>query len=58
MGSCVLIAQGYGPAEAMKLVAARRLVADPHIYYIRSRILRFEREWKKKISPIEDTRII
>ena len=60
MGSCVLIAQGYGPEEAMKLVAARRLVADPHIYYIRSRILRFEREWNNRItrSDTESTKII
>ena len=53
MGSCVLIAQGFEPEEAMKLVAAGRAVADPYIYYIRARILRFEREWKKKISPVD-----
>ena len=47
MGSCVLIAQGYNPDEAMRLVAERRSVADPFIPYIRSRILRFGREWKK-----------
>lgn len=59
MGSCVLIAQGYDPEEAMKLVIARRAVADPYIYYIRSRILRFEREWKNKITrdDIASTRI-
>ena len=59
MGSCVLIAQGYDPEEAMKLVVARRAVADPYIYYIRSRILRFEREWKNKITrdDIASTRI-
>jgi protein-tyrosine phosphatase len=45
MGSCVLIAQGYDPEAAMKLVAERRLVADPYAYYIRPRILKFAREW-------------
>lgn len=49
MGSCVLIAQGYDPEEAMRLVAERRAVADPHTPYIRSRILKFAREWNKVI---------
>ncbi|HLE90430.1 MAG TPA: hypothetical protein VI753_04710, partial [Anaerolineales bacterium] len=44
MGSAVLIAQGYDPHEAMKLITQRRMVADPHIFYIRNRILRFARE--------------
>jgi len=46
MGSCILIAQGYEPEAAMNLIAERRSVADPHAYYIRSRIMRFAREWK------------
>jgi hypothetical protein len=45
MGSCVLIAQGYEPEFAMKLVMQQRLVADPYAYYIRSRILQFARQW-------------
>jgi hypothetical protein len=45
MGSCVLIAQGYDPEEAMKLVTERRAVADPYTYYIRSRIMRFAQVW-------------
>jgi protein-tyrosine phosphatase len=45
MGSCVLIAQGYAPEDAMQLIAERRLIADPYAYYIRPRILRFAREW-------------
>jgi hypothetical protein len=45
MGSCVLIAQGYDPEEAMKLVVGRREVANPYVYYIRSRILRFAQVW-------------
>ena len=50
MGSCVLIAQGYDPEEAMKLVVERRAVANPHIYYIRSRILQFAHQWNAKLE--------
>jgi dual specificity MAP kinase phosphatase len=46
MGSCILIAQGYEPEAAMKLIAECRLVADPNAYYIRSQIMRFARHWK------------
>jgi protein tyrosine phosphatase (PTP) superfamily phosphohydrolase (DUF442 family) len=45
MGSCILIAQGYEPETAMRLVSARRLVADPNAYYIRSRIMQFAHQW-------------
>lgn len=48
MGSAILIVQGYDPYEAMSLVTERRIVADPHIFYIRNRILRFAREWNKE----------
>src|SRR5919108_2178101 len=34
MGSCILIAQGYDPEEAMRLVVQHRPVADPYIPYI------------------------
>src|SRR5919108_3185486 len=47
MGSCVLVAQGYDPNDAMKLIMERRLVANPNAYYIRPRILRFAQEWGK-----------
>jgi hypothetical protein len=47
MGSCVLIAQGHEPEAAMRLVTKGRPVADPHVYYIRSRILKFALEWEK-----------
>lgn len=46
MGSCILIAQGYDPEAAMKLIAERRAIADPNAYYIRPRILEFARQWK------------
>ena len=46
MGAAILIAQGHGPQEAMELIKAKRPVADPAVFYIRSRILRFARQWK------------
>lgn len=46
MGSCILIAQGYAPEAAMNLISERRRVADPNIYYIRSQIMQFARQWK------------
>ena len=46
MGAAILIAQGYNPQEAMDLIKAQRPVADPNIFYIRSRILRFARAWQ------------
>ncbi len=45
MGACILIAQGMTPDEAMRLVKSRRPVADPDIFYIRSRILKFAQVW-------------
>jgi len=48
MGACILIAQGYDPDAAMKLIMERRSVADPYAYYIRPRILKFAREWNGK----------
>ncbi|HEX6305723.1 MAG TPA: dual specificity protein phosphatase [Anaerolineales bacterium] len=45
MGSAVLIAQGYSPEEAMQLIKTHRAVADPDIWYIRRRIIRFAQAW-------------
>jgi protein tyrosine phosphatase (PTP) superfamily phosphohydrolase (DUF442 family) len=45
MGACILIAQGYDPESAMKLIAERRAVADPYAYYIKPRILKFAKQW-------------
>ena len=47
MGACILIAQGFDPFAAMKLIAERREVADPFAYYIRPRILKFAEQWNK-----------
>ena len=46
MGAAVLIAQGHSPREAMDLIKARRPFADPGIFYIRNRILRFAQKWE------------
>jgi protein tyrosine phosphatase (PTP) superfamily phosphohydrolase (DUF442 family) len=46
MGAAVLIAQGYDPREAMELIKSKRRVADPDVFYIRNRILRFARQWR------------
>jgi protein tyrosine phosphatase (PTP) superfamily phosphohydrolase (DUF442 family) len=45
MGAAILIALGYSPEEAIDLIKTQRPVADPDIFYIRSRILRFARAW-------------
>jgi len=46
MGAAILIALGYHPAEAMQLIKERRDIADPDAFYIRSRILRFARQYQ------------
>ncbi len=46
MGAAILIAQGHSPQDAMELIKANRPVADPDIFYIRSRIVRFARQWE------------
>ena len=45
MGACILIAQGYDPEAALKLIVERRPVANPNAYYIRPRIMMFARQW-------------
>ena len=45
MACCVLIGTGYTAEAAMRLVKDRRAVADPDVWYIRRRILKFEQEW-------------
>jgi protein-tyrosine phosphatase len=47
MGASILIALGYDPDEAIELIKVQRPIADPNIFYIRSRILRFARAWQR-----------
>lgn len=44
MACCVLIGMGHNAEEAMRLVKEQRAVADPYIWYIRRRILEFEKQ--------------
>lgn len=46
MAASILIAQGYAPEAAMNLLKEKHTKADPDIWYIRSRILKFSRQWK------------
>jgi hypothetical protein len=46
MGASILIALGYDPEEAMELIKMKRPIADPDVFYIQRRILRFARAWQ------------
>jgi len=46
MGAAILIALGYDPDEAIELIKVRRPIADPGVFYIRGRILRFAHAWQ------------
>ncbi len=46
MGAAILIALGYDPEDAMELIKSQRSIADPDAFYIRSRILRFARQYQ------------
>jgi len=45
MGTCILIAQGMEPEQAMRLVERQRPIADLHTWYIQRRILKFAQTW-------------
>jgi protein-tyrosine phosphatase len=46
MGAAVLVALGYSPEDAMRLIKFHRPIADPDVFYIRNRILRFARQFQ------------
>jgi protein-tyrosine phosphatase len=50
MGAAILIAQGHDVDAAMQLIKAHRKAADPHVFYIHSRILRFANQWKAHVG--------
>ena len=52
MACWVLIGMGCTADDAMDLVARQRDVADPHVWYIRRRIERFESRWKETSRPL------
>lgn len=47
MAACILITQGMPAEQAIKLIKQQRLISDPQAWYIRRRIMKFEREWVK-----------
>jgi len=52
LGAAILIAQGFPPNAAMKLIKLHHKIADPDIWYIRQSILRFAEEWER-LNPIQ-----
>jgi len=48
MGAAILIAQGYEAEAAMRLIKSQRMIADPHVFYIRRQILKFASQWRGK----------
>ncbi len=45
MAASILIGQGVAPEAAMQLLKKQHAKADPYIWYIKSRILKFGRRW-------------
>ena len=43
MAACILIAQGMSAEQAMRLIKEKRPIADPYAWYIRRRIVKFEK---------------
>jgi len=48
MGACILIAEGHSPDEVLQLIKQQRPTADPDAWYIRQRIIKFAKQWKKE----------
>jgi len=54
MAACVLIGMGYSADDAMRLIIEKRPAADPYIWYIQSRIRKFERHWQRTHQNQDD----
>lgn len=48
MGASILISQGFSARDAIALIKAQRPIVDPEMFYIKERIIRFERMWVTK----------
>jgi len=48
MAAAILIAEGRSPKEAMLLIKARRVAADPDARHIEARIFEFARAWSQQ----------
>jgi protein tyrosine phosphatase (PTP) superfamily phosphohydrolase (DUF442 family) len=47
MGAAILISRGFSSSEAISVIKERRKIADPTRWYVKWRIGRFEKVWKK-----------
>ncbi len=47
MACCILIGLGHSADDAMKLVKAKRPIADPDAFHIQCRIRKFEQRWQE-----------
>jgi protein tyrosine phosphatase (PTP) superfamily phosphohydrolase (DUF442 family) len=52
MGAAILVAQGHTPETAMQLIKKQRPIADPGLYYIRSRVVHFARLWQAEFRRL------
>ena len=52
MAAAILIAQGYSPEAAMRMIREQRAVADPGASHIQPRILEFARAWHAENTGI------
>ena len=48
MTASILIAQGYSAVDAMKLIKEKRHLADPYRWYVKRKILAFEKFWSQR----------
>ncbi len=53
IGAAILIALGHTPEQAMALIKEKRRIADPDIWYIRRRILRFAQIWQRSLGKAQ-----
>ena len=54
LACCILIARGMSADAAMDLVVERRPIADPHEWYIETRIRAFEKDWNTRRRVVVD----
>jgi protein-tyrosine phosphatase len=57
MAAAILISQGYTADEAAGRISDTRAVADPAIWYVKRRIRKFERYWKKRREQAEPAEV-
>ncbi len=48
MAAAILVAQGMAPEEAVRIIKAKRKVADPGVGYVRRRIELFAERWRQR----------